>query len=137
MVSRQVCGRRFASLGPAPARPLDRLSASTASLHVAPLGGFTTRCLILCKSVQARHGRMSALCQKQTCSALAHVRFGPIADIQDARFEALKMYLLLLKKYLPASFKRSNSSCHSIRSLAETSSLPPTKFRTNSACPLL
>jgi hypothetical protein len=80
---------------------------------------------------------MSALPAKaDICSASAHVRYGPIADIQDARFEALKMYLLLLKKYLPASFKLSNSLCHSIRSLAETSRLPSTKFRTNCACPL-
>src|SRR5262245_51403364 len=99
---------------------------------------------------------MSALGQKQTfapqkvmsalplkadmCGARADVCYGPKADIQEgpaAGFEALKMYLLLLKKYLPAAFKRSNSLCHSIRSLAETSSLPPTKFRTNCASPLL
>src|SRR5262245_41581181 len=84
---------------------------------------------------------MSALHSKaDMCSAAAHVRFGPKADIQGrlaGRFEALKMYLLLLKKYLPAAFKDSNSLCHSIRSLAETSSFPPTKFRTNCASPLL
>jgi hypothetical protein len=81
---------------------------------------------------------MSALPPKaDMCGAARDVRFGPKADIQDARFEALKMYLLLLKKYLPATFKRSNSLCHSLRSLAETSSLPPTWFRTNCASPLL
>src|SRR5262249_50723466 len=84
------------------------------------------------------HKVMSALPPKaDMCIALAHVCLWPIADIQDARFEALKMYLLLLKKYLPATFKRSNSLCHSLRSLAETSSLPPTWFRTNCASPLL
>src|SRR5262249_12456177 len=31
------CGRRFASLGPNRALPFGRLSASTGSLHVAPL----------------------------------------------------------------------------------------------------
>src|SRR5262245_20761782 len=81
---------------------------------------------------------MSTLPPKaDSCSAATHVCFGPKTDVQDARFEALKMYLLLLKKYLPATFKRSNSLCHSLRSLAETSSLPPTWFRTNCASPLL
>jgi hypothetical protein len=39
-----------------------------------------------------------------------HVCFGPTADMgYGAGLEALKPYLLLLKKYRPASFKRSNS----------------------------
>jgi len=39
-----------------------------------------------------------------------HGRKGPAADMgYGAGLEALKPYLLLLKKYRPASFKRSNS----------------------------
>ena len=30
-------------------------------------------------------------------------------------FDALKMYRLVLKKYLPASLRRSNSLCHSLQ----------------------
>jgi hypothetical protein len=52
-------------------------------------------------------------------------------------FDALKMYRLLLKKYLPASLKCSNSPCQSLRSSAETSFLPATKFRTICANPQL
>jgi len=37
-----VCGRRFASHGPFRALTLNRLSASTAPLHVARLRHFTT-----------------------------------------------------------------------------------------------
>src|SRR5258708_5340673 len=54
-----------------------------------------------------------------------------------AGFDALKMYRLVLKKYLPASLRRSNSLCHSLRSSAETSFLRATKSRIPCASPLL
>src|SRR5262245_40368456 len=52
-------------------------------------------------------------------------------------FDALKMYRLLLKKYLFASLNCSNSPCQFSRSSAETSFLPPTNFRTICANPQL
>jgi hypothetical protein len=51
--------------------------------------------------------------------------------------DALKMYRLVLKKYLPASLRRSNSLFHSFRSSAETSFLRPTKSRIPFASPWL
>jgi hypothetical protein len=54
-----------------------------------------------------------------------------------AGFDALKMYRLVLKKYLPASLKRSNSLCQSFRSSAETCFLRATKSRMTFASPLL
>jgi len=72
------------------------------------------------------------------------VRFVPKADIWQRKserfhdgFDALKIYRLVLKKYLPDSFNRSNSLCHSITSSGETSFLFDTKFRMNCAIPLL
>jgi hypothetical protein len=59
-----VTRRHFASLEPNRVLALRRLSASTASLHVAPDG--SRRCSILGKSSFLRHGSMSALGQKQT-----------------------------------------------------------------------
>src|SRR6266568_9632474 len=54
-----------------------------------------------------------------------------------AGFDALKMYRLVLKKYLPASLRRSNSLCHSFRSSAETSFFRATKSRIPCDSPLL
>src|SRR5262249_36717471 len=57
-----ACGRRFASLGPSriTAPALYRLSASAASLHVAPIAD-SRRCSILFKCWVSRHGGMSTL----------------------------------------------------------------------------
>src|SRR5262245_16767713 len=60
--------RRFVTLGPSCAPPLRGLSACTPSLHVAPMTD-SRRGSILGKSSGSRHGRMSALGQKQTCAA--------------------------------------------------------------------
>src|SRR6266550_4552042 len=67
-------------------------------------------------------------------------RDGPKAVISTgvrAGFDALKMYRLVLKKYLPASLRRSNSLCHSFRSSAETSFFRATKSRIPCDSPLL
>src|SRR5207237_9034772 len=69
-----------------------------------------------------------------------HVAKGQEPSFQQvyaAGFDALKMYRLALKKYLPASLRRSNSLCHSFRSSAETSFLRATKSRISRASPLL
>jgi hypothetical protein len=61
----------------------------------------------------------------------------PFQPVYAVGFDALKMYRLALKKYLPASLRRSNSLCHSFRSSAEISFLRATKSRISRTSPLL
>jgi hypothetical protein len=88
----------------------------------------------------ARHLKSRLLRKRSNCCAATNCREGPIADIQEgymAGLDALKRYLLLLKKYRPASFKRSNSLSHPLSSPAERSPRPPTNFSMIVDSPLL
>jgi hypothetical protein len=88
----------------------------------------------------ARHLKSRLLRKRSNCCAATNCREGPIADIQEgyrAGLDALKPYLLLLKKYRPASFKRSNSLSHPLSSPAERSPRPPTNFSMIVDSPLL
>src|SRR5262249_4260486 len=79
--------RRFARLGPIRAPAFYWLSASTASLHVAP-GRFTAMLPILRKFRRPRHVRFGS--KADICGAKSDVRFGSKADIcvakSDVRF---------------------------------------------------
>ena len=85
-----------------------------------------------------RHFRSSPLAD--ILGVIRHVSKVPTADIQEGYnvgLEALKPYLLLLKKYRPASFKRSNSFSHALSSPAERSPRPRTNFSMIVDSPLL
>ncbi len=82
-----------------------------------------------------RHVRFTP--QSRPCSGCRGSAAAIIQQVCAAGFDALKMYRLVLKKYLPASLRRSNSLCHSFRSSAETSFLRATKSRISRASPLL
>src|SRR5262249_29195008 len=75
---------------------------------------------------QSYQSSMSALLPKADISS----------RVRGAGFDALKMYRLLVKKYLRASLNRSDSSCHSLRSSAEKSFFRATKSRIICANPL-
>src|SRR6516165_4556457 len=71
MVSRSLRGRRFASLGPSRTLALHRVSATTASLHVAP-------------------GRFTTMLNPRQIPAFApwqDVRFGSLADVVVSRID--------------------------------------------------
>jgi hypothetical protein len=89
----RVCGRRFTNVGPiyATAAPLHRLSATPASLHVAPYSGFTTmlnpRQILLSAPWRDLKGQIGVSrvnvrfgSKADICGATSHVRFTPNCD---------------------------------------------------------
>src|SRR5258708_25534028 len=134
MRSRELCSGAENYGGYAPAKRCEDAKGAGAA-KVAGTGAPLAR-----PAIRAA-GRLSGLARipdsNLTSRTVRKCQEPSFQQVGAAGFDALKMYRLVLKKYLPVSLRRSNSLCHSFRSSTETSLLRATKSRILPASPLL